>query len=214
MIYLSGWDTFNFVANKAIKLAYINLLWIFFSVIGLVIFTLFPATIAMFTVINKLINIEENEDIKVLPIFWQSFRSEFFKANGYGIFFVVIGCFLYIDFIFLKLHNEQLQILFPLLFLFILVFCVTLLFFFPVYVHYKLGYFQYLKQSFFIAMTSPVETIFLVLSGGLIYVVGRMLPGTIPLFVGSVFAYASIVISKRSFVRVKERQKKMNISKI
>lgn len=213
---MSGWDTFNFIANRAIKLAYINLLWILFSLIGLVIFTVFPATIAMFTVIKKIANLteEEGEDIKVFSTFWRSFREEFFKANGYGLIFIAIGSLLYIDFIFLKLYNEQLQILFPLLFLFILVFFITLLFFFPVYVHYKLGYFQYLKQSFFIAMTSPVETILLVLSGGLIYVVGRMLPGIIPLFVGSVFAYASLVISKRSFVRVKEKQKKMDISKI
>jgi len=201
---LSGWDTFNFIALRATRLAYINLLWIFFTLVGLVFFGFFPATVAMYTLTRKWTRGEDN--FKIFLTFWQTFRSEFLKVNGHGIIFILAGYFLYVDFVFLKLHNEKLQILFPVIYLFMFIGIITLVFFFPVYVHYKLNFFQYFKQSFLIAITSPAEIILIGLTGGAIYLVAYMLPGIIPLFPGSLFAYASMMICNRSFDRIKLQQ--------
>ena len=140
-----------------IELAYINLIWIFFTLVGLIAFGFFPATAAMFTVVRKLIRDEEK--FKILPTFWTLFRTDFLKTNGFGLMFLIIGYFFYFDFHFLQLNNGKLQFLFPVLFFILISGIITLLFFFPVYVHFNLKFFQYLKQSFLIAITSPIEVI-------------------------------------------------------
>lgn len=71
-----------------IELAYINVLWILFSSIGLIIFGIFPATAAMFSVVGKLIKNEES--IKIFPAYWTSFRSYFLQANGFGLIFYLL----------------------------------------------------------------------------------------------------------------------------
>ncbi|MFJ7936152.1 YesL family protein [Sporosarcina sp. NPDC096371] len=199
-----GWEKFNRIAYRMIELAYINILWLLFTLIGLVAFGVFPATTAMFTVIRKLIKKEEN--FKIYPTFWQSFRSDFFKANGFGLIFIVIAYFFYFDFYFLQLNSGKLEFLFPILIFIMISGIVTLLFFFPVYTHFNLRFFQYFKQSFFIAITSPVEVIAIGTLAVFIYFVATIFPGIIPLFTGSVFAYAATLFSYRAFSRIEKRQ--------
>jgi uncharacterized membrane protein YesL len=204
VILLIGWEKFNKTANKMLELAYINVLWILFSGIGLLIFGIFPATIAMFSVVRKLIKNEEG--IKILPTYWTSFRSNFFHANGFGLIFLLIAYFFYFDFYFLQLNSGKLQFLYPILIFILISGIVTLLFFFPVYAHFKLKFFQYFRQSFLIGITSPVEVIAIGVLAGIIYFIATILPGIIPLFTGSVFAYGATLISVRAFTRIERRQ--------
>ncbi|MFC4557987.1 YesL family protein [Virgibacillus kekensis] len=202
-----GWEKFNKIAFWMIKLAYINLLWILFTIIGLVIFGLFPSTVAMFTIVRKWMNKEYN--FKIFPEFWKVYRTDFIKANGLGLLFLTIGYILYYDFTFLQLNNGKLFYLIPVLLFILVSYAVTLLFFFPVFVHFDLKFFQYLKQSFLIAITSPIETILIAISIVLLYFAITFLPGIIPLFSGSVLAMAMTWISFRAFKKV-ERRKGLN----
>ncbi|WP_084028990.1 YesL family protein [Bacillus sp. J33] len=61
------------------RLVYLNLLWIAFSLLGIVLFGFFPATAAMFSVVRKWIMGET--DVRVFKEFWQTYRKEFWKAN-------------------------------------------------------------------------------------------------------------------------------------
>lgn len=199
-----GWEKFNRIAYKMIELAYINVLWILFSVIGLGIFGIFPATVAMFSVVRKLIKNEEN--IKIFPTYWTSFCFNFLQANGFGLIFLLIAYFFYFDFQFLQLNSGKLEFLYPVLVFILISSIVTLLFFFPVYTHFDLKFFQYFKQSFLIAITSPIEVIAIGAVAGVIFFITTILPGIIPLFTGSVFAYAATFISFRAFARIERRQ--------
>ena len=62
---LIGWEKFNRIAHRMIALAYINAIWIRFSLVGLVAFGIFPATTAMFAVSRKLI--QDEETIQNIP---------------------------------------------------------------------------------------------------------------------------------------------------
>lgn len=202
-----GWDKFNSFIYTMLKIAYINLLWIFFSILGLVVFGLFPATAAMFAVAHKII--QGGEDIKILPTFWEYYKTDFLKLNAYGLIFLAVGYFLYYDFTFLQINKGQLTFLYgPLIFILITL-VITLLFFFPVFVHFKLRFFQYFKQSFLIAITVPADTFLIGLSAVAIYIAVTILPGIILLFTGSVFAYLSIYISFRAFDKIEKRQAKV-----
>lgn len=198
-----GWEKFNRISYRMIELAYINLLWIFFTLVGLIAFGIFPATAAMFAVVRKLIRGEEK--FKILPMFWTLFRTDFLKTNGFGLIFLVISYCFYFNFYFLQLNSGELQFLFPVLIFILISSIITLLFFFPVYVHFNLKFFQYIKQSFLIAITSPIEVITIGALAVGIYFVSTLFPGIIPLFTGSVFAYIATLISFKSFARIEKK---------
>ena len=140
-----------------IEFAYINLFGFYCTFVGFIALRFLPATAAMFSIVRKLIQDEEN--FKILPTFWNLFRTDFLKTNGFGLIFLIIGYFFYFDFYFLQLNNGKLQFLFPILIFILISVIFTFLFFFPVYVHFNLKFFQYIKQSFLIAITSPIEVI-------------------------------------------------------
>ncbi|SDN57589.1 Uncharacterized membrane protein YesL [Psychrobacillus sp. OK028] len=198
-----NWENFSTLAYKIMTLAYINLLWILFSIVGLGIFGLFPATTAMYAITRKLIIGETN--FKIFSVFWGYFRKDFLKANGFGVIIVITVYILYLDFMFVIQKNDF-QFLLP-IFLFILIaFIVTLIFLFPVYTHFNLRFFHYIKQSFFIAITSPVELMAISASAIVIYFLLTLFPGAIPLFSGSVFAYISTFLSFRAFERIEKKK--------
>lgn len=209
-IGLMNWEYFSKMAYKLMTLAYINLLWILFSIVGLGIFGLFPATTAMYAITRKIIIGENNP--KIFSMFWIYFKKDFLKANGFGVIIVITVYILYLDFMFVVQKNDF-QFLLP-VFLFILIaFIVTLIFLFPVYTHFNLRFFQYIKQSFFIAITSPVELMAIIASAIAIYFLLTLFPGAIPLFSGSIFAYISTYLSFRAFERI-EKKKKNTISEV
>ncbi|MHC8517238.1 YesL family protein [Sporosarcina sp. ITBMC105] len=199
-----GWDNFNRVAYRMIELAYINILWIVFTLIGLVAFGIFPATSSMFVVVRKLI--KEEESFKIFPAFWNAFRADFLKVNGFGLLFLTISYFFFFDFYFLQQNSGKLQFLYPILIFILISGTVTFLFFFPVYAHFNLKFFQYIKQSFLIAITSPIEVILIGATAVGIYFITTFIPGIIPLFPGSVFAYVATLISFRAFARIETRK--------
>lgn len=202
-----NWDNFNKVAYWMLSLIYLNLLWIFFTILGLGILGLFPSTIALFGVIRMMVIKEDQEPLKVFQSFWGIFRKDFWKANGFGLFFAFVCYFLIFDFQFVQLSNGQFNFLLPALFFILISSILTLLFFFPVYVHFELKHFQYIKQSFLIAITSPLELFGILASTLAMYFFLTFLPGAIPLFSGSLLAYAITVLSFRAFKRIEQKQK-------
>ncbi|MGB5946593.1 YesL family protein [Paenisporosarcina sp.] len=200
-----NWDNFERVANRMIQLAYINVLWIFFTLVGLGIFGLSPSTTAMFGVVRKLIRKEVG--IKIFPTFWSLFRQDFIKANGFGLILAAIAYFLYFDFTFIQLNNGRFDFLLPVIG-FVLISCIaTALFLFPVYAHFNLKFLHYIKQAFLIAITSPLEVLAIALLAGVTYFLLSLFPGAIPLFSGSVFAYFATIISIRAFRRIEDKKK-------
>jgi len=199
-----NWDNFERVANRMIQLAYINVLWIFFILVGLGFFGLFPSTTAMFGVVRKLIRKEVG--IKIFPTFWALFRQDFIKANGFGLILAAIAYFLYFDFTFIQLNNGRFDFLLPVIG-FILISCIaTALILFPVYAHFNLKFLHYIKQAFLIAITSPLEVLTIALLAGAISFLLSLFPGALPLFSGSLFAYFATIISTRAFRRIEDKK--------
>lgn len=201
------WGEFQRFAYGMLLFIYINFLWILFTFIGLIFFGLFPATSAMFSTARTVI--KGKEGFKwVYHYFWTQYKSYFFTMNGYMLLFSLIGLILYYDFYFIYGSGLNLSLLIPILLFILLSFLLTLLMFFPVFSHFKLPFLQYIKQSFLIAATSPMETILIFLVIIVIYLLCYLLPGIIPLFPGSAFAFASTYLALRAFKRIEEKSKK------
>ena len=115
------------------KLAYVNLLWIFFTVLGLGVFGFMPATIALFAVTRKWVM--GDKDVPVFKTFWTTYRKEFFKSHA------IWSCF-----VCNRLHYLFRSCILPTgglfnllrlgVFIFGLLYAIVLLYIFPIYVHY------------------------------------------------------------------------------
>ena len=176
------------------KLAFINLLWIVFSILGLVVFGFFPATIAMFVVIRKMLM--GDFDIPVFKTFLESFKKGFFKSNLLGLIFFILGYFLYVDIHLIKTTGGLLNLIYYPVLIICLGFVLTVCYAFPVFVHYDLKVHQILKSSFFIMLMNPLSTILMVSGGSAVYLLMTTVPGLIPLFSGSTL---SVVIMWSAF---------------
>src|SRR4051812_16513904 len=75
--------------------AYLNILWILFTLAGAVVLGIVPSTVAMFAVARKTAMGEE--DIPVFKTFWRTYRTEFIRANGLGLLLTAIGLIWYFD---------------------------------------------------------------------------------------------------------------------
>src|SRR5699024_459418 len=127
-----------------VRLVYVNILWLFFTVVGLGVLGLMPATAGMFAVVRKWLRGED--DIPIFKTFKDSFRAEFLKANILGYILLIVGYFLYLDIQFMRIQEGLFYQFFT--YLIILVFflyLITLLYVFPTFVHFELRMQQYIK---------------------------------------------------------------------
>ncbi|KGM45361.1 YesL family protein [Neobacillus niacini] len=183
------------------RFAYVNILWIGFSLLGLVFFGISPATVAMFTIIRKWIMGES--DIPVFKTFWHTYKKEFLRGNGVGIVIALLAYIIFIDLNYIKL-DTMIQI--P-LYLIIFAIIMTLLYIFPVYVHYNVTFLQLFKNSFFIMMVNPVSSIMMLIGFVALFFVMRFLPALSIFFGGSLSAGIIMSSCYLAFQKIEKKQK-------
>lgn len=174
----TGWVTGNLyrLCDWFYRLAFLNLLWIAFTLAGFILFGIFPSTTAVFTVIRKWLRGEK--DVPLVRTFLQSYRKEFFHSNRLCLLFGLAACILYVDLKFVQtLQGAAFIFLTSIFSLMIILFVFTLIYIFPVYVHYEMRTLLYFRQAFFIAIVNPFQTILLVLASVLSFYVTMMLSG-------------------------------------
>ncbi|KKI90221.1 hypothetical protein WQ54_19745 [Bacillus sp. SA1-12] len=199
------------ISEWVMKLAYVNLLWMLFSLIGLIVFGIFPATAAMLAVIRKLIM--GDTDIPVFKTFFAAYKKEFLKSNMIGILMFVVGYILYFDLTIVREATGMIRLLYlPLLMIF-LGYVLTSLYVFPVFVHYETKIFQVLKNSFLIMILHPLSTIMMVVGAIAIYSLMITIPGLIPIFSGSLFAFVIMWSALIAFSKIEKKQETIALQK-
>lgn len=145
------------------RLAYVNILWILFTLFGGIILGVFPATIALFTIIRKWLLKEI--DCPIWSTFKQSYRREFLKSNKLGAIIVYIAMFIIVDFVLIKTlsSNWQSILLVPLCIIAI-AYVIMLTNIFPLYVHYELKNFIATKQALFMGILNIHMTLLTLIS--------------------------------------------------
>ncbi|MCT8137059.1 YesL family protein [Anaerobacillus sp. CMMVII] len=174
------------------RLVYVNVLWIIFTLLGGVVFGIMPATVALFTLLRKWLR--GDDQIKVCRFFWQTYKSGFIKSNVLGFILIFIGIVLFFDIkFFQQLDGGIFQVLEYLMYGLVILYLVILMYIFPVFTHYDVSYWQYLKHALFIGITKPFKTI--VIAFGLIgiYFLLNFMPGLLP-FIG-VSSFSLILMS-------------------
>lgn len=197
------------ISEWILRLFYVNLLWVVFLFPGLIVFGLFPSTAAMFAVVRKWVRGEP--DIAVFKTFWQSYKAEFIKSNLIGLVLVLITYVFYIDFQFIQLSTNGVvrTLHIPLLIIFFLSALISL-YVFPVFVHYDVKIFQVFKNSFLLMIMFPLVTVSMVVTCLGVYWIMMRIPGLIPLFGGSLFAFVLTWGANLTFNRLEMKREEQD----
>jgi uncharacterized membrane protein YesL len=194
------------VSEKVMMIAYTNILWILFSLLGFVLIGIMPATAAMFAVMRKLI-MEEEEEVPIFNFFWSKYKQEFVKANLYGyLLLLVVTVFLLDIMLFQSLDGWPFIFLSILSAGLLLVSLVVVLYFVPLYVHYDLPFFQYIKTAFLLTFTHPIQTVIMIVSAAVIGFILLLLPGTLFFFSGSLYCFIITKTALKVFAHVEEQK--------
>lgn len=196
------------LSDWVMRLAYLNLIWLLFTVVGLVVFGFMPATVAMFTVVRKLLQKEAN--VPIFKAFICAYKESFFRANLVGLFLILFGYVLLINFTYLGtlVGTTHTLLSFGLIFV-SLFYLATILLIFPVMVHFKLPLTQYVKQCLFIAFINPHLIIFM--GAGIIgfYYIFQFIPGLTLFFIGSVIAVFLMWVTLIACDRIEKKRQSL-----
>lgn len=206
--------TSSFIYNIAewiTKFAYLNLLWILFTILGGVIFGFFPSTISMFAIVREWLKGET--DIPLFSTFWKCYRDEFVKSNLLGVIVTLITTIIVLDIFYIQSTDSNLLTWTYLpLFAFMLIFIMFLFYLFPSFVHFNLKLGQVIKNSFFIMLINPITTLLIFLSLLPFFYLISLLPAIGFIFGGSVYAFISMRFSLHAFQKVSEKQEALKMS--
>ena len=176
------------------KLAYLNLVWIVFSLMGFILFGIFPALFSVFYISRKFLMGETS--IPVFHTAWIQFRESFLIANVIGLAGTLGGFILLKDFLyFIHVGGYVGFVSSAILLLIDIAYVVIAIYFIPTYVHYDLKPLQYFRQSFLIGFLHPLQTFYILMFFVAILIVFWYAPGFIPFFgvSGPVFIWMWLV---------------------
>jgi uncharacterized membrane protein YesL len=181
------------------RLAYLNIVWIFFS---LPIITVIPSTFAMFAVIKKWE--EEDKDIPVFTTFRTEFVRNFWKSYQLGLFYIFVGTLLYLDYIVIyEQEGSIILIIRYALTVLSILFISTVFYSIPIQLRYEYPWYKTLLFSLMLVIRQPVITILMLCGIVLDVVVFIYWTGIGILFVGSLMAF---IVSKSAYAKFKFEQ--------
>ncbi|WP_159440004.1 YesL family protein [Bacillus sinesaloumensis] len=149
------------------RLAYLNILWILFTLSGFVILGFFPATIAMLATLRQFLM---KNHPPVFKTFWGYYRKEFLNSNKLGLFISVIGFILYMNIRFLSSTSNEIS---TFLFysslimscIYLLIICYTL----ASFVEFEQPLGTHLKNALLITIYNPMPSLFIIFGFAAVY---------------------------------------------
>jgi len=192
---------FYSISEWILRFAYVNVLWISFTLLGFVVFGFFPATLAMFTVVRKWVL--KQTDIPVFKTFWFTYKKEFVKGNLLGLIMGLSCFFMYSN---IRIVEATTVPTFKLLYvpnvIVIILFIPTILYIFPVLVHFDVNLKEAIKNSFILMTVNPIATFCMATLTGFLCFIFIKIPGIIPFFSGSLIAFLLMWLSNYVFVKM------------
>ncbi|GEN55588.1 hypothetical protein GCM10012290_00870 [Halolactibacillus alkaliphilus] len=151
---------------------FIHFMWLGLTFLGVGVLGVFPATFAAARTVYRMI---QGESEKIHISMWQEYKRRFVKANILGYTWVLIGFTLFVDFRISEVFIQWSLVHFFLI-LISSIALASFLIFMTVFVRYELTGWQYFKQSLYIAIVQPMETIAVLISAVLIFYLFMFLP--------------------------------------
>jgi uncharacterized membrane protein YesL len=190
------------ICEWVLRFSYVNILWVFFTILGLVIFGFFPATTAMFAVVRMWVL--KQTDVPIFKTFWLTYKNEFIRSSLLGILIIILGYFMYFNITIIEATTiPLLKLLYIPNVMVILIFLLTLLYIFPVFVHFDLGIKGIIKNALILMCINPIATFTMGTLSGFLCFLYYKFPGLIPFFSGSLIAFLQMTISNYVFTKIR-----------
>ncbi len=165
------------------RMAYVNVLWILFSILGAGVLGVGPATLSAFTVIRK--RLREGEGFSTWQVFAKTYRDEFWKGNKLTLLLFPIYLFIYIDFSIIQTlpyHVFIDYIVFPALLLLSVLVVILSSYLFAVHAHFDLPFWKYITYAVLAAGISPLSVVLIIFGLALISLLSFLFPATLLFF--------------------------------
>ncbi len=149
-----------------LKLVYLNLLWFLFTLLGLGIFGIFPATVALCKIQQQWLT-QKNESSPIFILYWQEYKQNFLRVNMLAITLIVIGFIIYFDLRFFVQKGGMLNQIISLgIYILSVWYLIVLMYILPTYTTYHLKLHKYIQYAFIIGMLNPLKTLGLAVAAG------------------------------------------------
>jgi len=178
------------------KLAYLNVLWILFTLAGVVLLGIYPSTVAMFAICRQWL--KGNTDFPLFPTFWKYFKTEFVKSNLLGIIISIILSGVVLNILFINTENPSQLVIVP-LFAFMIIASIFFMYIFPTFVHFDQSIPQIVKNTFLILLVSPLQILLMIVSMAALLFIMYLLPALAFIFGGSASAFLIMWLALSSF---------------
>lgn len=190
-------EAFRFISRFAL----LNLTWLGYTVIGAVIWGLFPSTFALFTTVHRWIR-QDTESPIVRP-FHQTFKGYFWKANLVGWILTGIGSLLYLNYHLISSSGGAVPLPVTISFLMmIIIYTLVIVSLFPAWVYYEGGIKNAFLQSFrFVFGRIHVAVGFAIIVWGSLYL-SLAFPAVLLFFTGSLLAYILMWFFNRTIYKL------------
>lgn len=170
------------------RLAFLNLLWLVFMIFGLVVFGVFPATVASLSVCMYWIN--GKTDLPIWKTFKREFLHNFYISNGAGWLLLLAGSILFINY----QHFDKISGVFYFFSIFsfyfvIIIYIALWIWVFPLMSHYNNKLTKHFFNSLILGFGKIKTTLLIILLLFLVIYISLSIPGMIPFFSFSIGSY-------------------------
>lgn len=207
-----GWKgKLYWVVEWITLLAVLQLLWTGLTLLGLILFGISPATVAMFTTLRKRL---QGEDVlkRLVKIFWNTYKVEFIPSNKIGIILLGFGYFLTINFQIITSFNGLLGLLLLISIITIsILFSIILINIFQIYAHYNLPTLRYFAAAIIFSIAYPLQMISTIVGLAILYKIYSWIPGLLPFFGVSLTALFLTWLSSHIFKKEIDSEEQANL---
>ncbi|WP_251551556.1 YesL family protein [Neobacillus muris] len=189
-------ERLNELCMLVLKLFYIQILWLLFTLLGFILLGAGPSTYAMFTVMRQWIR--GNTDLPIFKTFLQAYKMGFKESAGFGILYLAAGTIIYVDLLYV--HSQLLR---GLLIIIGFIYLISLTYIFPILVHYDWkGIMLKMKCSVLFGISHLQYTLILFVALAAVYFVLLRYPGTLAFFGVSAGSYMIMWMTNQVFKRI------------
>lgn len=193
-----------------LQMAWLNFLWFLFTLLGLVVFGIFPAITAIISVSRKWIWDEKMNSI--FRTFKATYRKEFKRSNLIGFYLVTAIILLAVNYYALLELGVQVPIFIVFAYYFVIfIFNILFVWLFPLVSHYDAKIILHFKNALIIGLTRIPTSISMITSVFIILYVSLKLPSLFLFFSMSLIALSIAFLTGRVFKEIDKSNEKTNI---
>ncbi|WP_423188897.1 YesL family protein [Alkalibacterium sp. f15] len=190
-----------------VTLAYLNLLWLGFSLLGLIVLGVGPATFAVHSIVKK--KLKQGDLSHIFTKFKHEFKKHFKDGNIYFGLVTAATLFIYVDIRVIQAlpQNSFIQIVvLPALIILSALVLIVATFTLGIYFEFDHPLLKSIKDGFWLALISPVAGLVMVhtfLVGFLIY---AYIPALMLFYSLSFYAFITQWVMSKTFKRIKKKK--------